>query len=86
MRRKIQGWFSRIKTNDGNDSEVMRNIYNFPIKFVKHQHVLHNPVSFDDEDLNAWVFETQRWVRIFFLTLTDTDQLENLLMVRNVRF
>lgn len=64
---------------------ILKNLITFPVSFLKHKHSPDNKISFDDEDVNAWKLESQRWGRVLFLIVEDTKCLEPIFMVRVIR-
>ncbi|XP_042490760.1 uncharacterized protein LOC122070638 isoform X2 [Macadamia integrifolia] len=82
LRGKVQEWFSGLnrKCSSSNSltpkMQVLDSLYDFPERFIKHQYCLDSFVIYDDEDLDAWVLEVQRWIRLLFLLVTEEHHLE----------
>ncbi|RZC48081.1 hypothetical protein C5167_041028 [Papaver somniferum] len=83
LREKVKKWLSKCeKKNWQSDSKtklhVLESLYDFPQKFVLNHSLPEASVDYDDEDLEAWGFEAQRWGRLLFLNITEELQLEPL--------
>ncbi|KAJ4957121.1 hypothetical protein NE237_013904 [Protea cynaroides] len=82
LRGKLQEWFSGFNRNYSSSNlfstkmQVLRGLYDFPGSFVKHHCSLDAFVVYDDEDLDAWGQEVQRWIRLLFLLVTEEYHLE----------
>ncbi|XP_058084724.1 uncharacterized protein LOC131232481 isoform X2 [Magnolia sinica] len=82
LRQKVQQWFygSSAKSCSSNpfslELQDFKNLCDFPQRFIRHHHSPGSFISFDDDDLDAWGFEAQRWARVFFLIVTEDCHLE----------
>lgn len=86
LRGLVQQWLnqnggqpSKMGSAYGN-KELLERLAFFPISFISK----HSPdacVSFDDEDVDAWELEGQRWARVLFLVVWD-EHLEPIFKVR----
>uniref|UniRef100_A0A1D1XU92 tRNA (guanosine(18)-2'-O)-methyltransferase TARBP1 n=2 Tax=Anthurium amnicola TaxID=1678845 RepID=A0A1D1XU92_9ARAE len=86
LRRKVQQWLhcgcnGCLPNPSDSEMAVLRNLLGFPTSFMKHKVSVNAFNSFDDEDLDAWDFEVQRWVRVFFLIITQEQHLEPIYQV-----
>lgn len=84
LRRKVQQWLhrgSRGYSSNFSDCGISKHLVGFPAIFIKHEVELDVYISFDDEDLDAWFAEAQRWVRLLFLMVTGDQDLEPLCQV-----
>ncbi|XP_077235143.1 tRNA/rRNA methyltransferase (SpoU) family protein [Tasmannia lanceolata] len=86
LRGKVRRWFSSNSTkhcsSDYFSTELhdLKNLCNFPQRFVKNHHLPNASITYDDEDLDAWGYEVQRWARVLFLVVTDEHHLEPIFM------
>ncbi|XP_043715500.1 uncharacterized protein LOC122663896 isoform X2 [Telopea speciosissima] len=82
LRGKAQEWFSGFnrKCSSSNSfttkMQVLSSLYDFPERFIKHHYCPDAFVTYDDEDLDAWGLEVQRWIRLLFLLVTEEHHLE----------
>ncbi|CAA6657139.1 unnamed protein product [Spirodela intermedia] len=79
LRRKVQQWLHHGNSgysSNFSDCGILRDLVDFPAIFIKHEVELDVYISFDDEDLDAWFAEVQRWVRLLFLMVTGDQNLE----------
>lgn len=87
LRGKVRKWFSGCnkKLCSSNSfspkMQVLKSLYEYPERFIKHQYCLDSIVTYDDEDLDAWRLEVQRWTRVLFLVITEEHHLEPIFMV-----
>ncbi|XP_020262865.1 uncharacterized protein LOC109838846 [Asparagus officinalis] len=61
---------------------TVKNLVSFPMSFLKQKYSPKEPLSFDDEDLDAWKIEAQRWARVLFLILEEAQAFEPILMTK----
>lgn len=59
---------------------VLNNLINFPSSFIR-QTQTSASVAFDDEDVDLWGREAQRWARVLFLVITEEKHMEAVFMV-----
>jgi hypothetical protein len=52
---------------------IARNLCNFAESFLKPQK-FYPSVSYDDEEMDAWRVEAERWARLFCLGVLDEHQ------------
>ncbi|KAI3973692.1 hypothetical protein MKX01_031112 [Papaver californicum] len=88
LRKKMKEWLSKCEMkNWQSDSKtelhVLESLCDFPQKFVLNHNLPEASVDYDDEDLEAWGFEAQRWGRLLFLKITEELQLEPLVKFLN---
>lgn len=67
----------------GIEAQLLKNLHDFPKKFVSHQYSVEN---FDDEDLEAWELQAKRWARVLFLVVEEKDDLMPILLVCHFAF
>ncbi|KAK9275857.1 hypothetical protein L1049_023130 [Liquidambar formosana] len=85
LRVKVQEWLSgcgkkHCSANCScNKMKLLKNLYDFPKRFIGHHCTVNAIVTYDDEDLDAWGFEANRWARVLFLVIKEEHQLEPLL-------
>ncbi|XP_078155872.1 tRNA/rRNA methyltransferase (SpoU) family protein [Carex rostrata] len=77
LREIVQKWLGNCCSNI-NNSPLLKELTEFPIKFLKHGSSEEGSPLFDDEDVLAWEYEAQRWTRMFFLVALEEQQLENI--------
>ncbi|CAN6486747.1 unnamed protein product [Victoria cruziana] len=78
LRGKICCWLCQdIMAFSCNESPLLKRLCNFPEKFIANNSS-HNSVTFDDEDLNVWKLEAQRWSRMLFLVVTKHSYFEHI--------
>ncbi|KAJ4784544.1 tRNA/rRNA methyltransferase (SpoU) family protein [Rhynchospora pubera] len=75
LRGIVQKWLGN-GSSDMNNSLLIKELSEFPIKFVEHGSLGEGLDLFDDEDALAWEYEAQRWARMFFLVFLEEQQLE----------
>ncbi|OVA14952.1 tRNA/rRNA methyltransferase [Macleaya cordata] len=84
LRGKVKEWFFRCKKKDWHSNlpstkmHVLESLCHFPKKFIHYHHSPEGFVAYDDEDLDAWAFEAQRWARLLFLVITEEHHLKSL--------
>ncbi|XP_020520025.1 uncharacterized protein LOC18429133 [Amborella trichopoda] len=84
LRRNVQCWLSlscdacleRLPFQV--ESCVLHNLYDFPKSFIRNNSHAQS-ATYDDDDLNSWCSEAQRWARLLFLVLSEEDQLKPVL-------
>ncbi|XP_059657675.1 uncharacterized protein LOC132304137 isoform X2 [Cornus florida] len=59
--------------------QLLKNICDFPRNFTSHDHSLSGSGTFDDEDLDAWAFEAERWARVLFLVIKGEHHIDPIL-------
>ncbi|XP_051144850.1 uncharacterized protein LOC127260880 isoform X3 [Andrographis paniculata] len=65
LRYEVQKWL-------GNPNlQLLKAIHAFPVNFICYQYQLDSPVTYDDEEINAWESEARRWARVLFLAAKD---------------
>ncbi|XP_068650315.1 uncharacterized protein [Aristolochia californica] len=73
LRRKVKQWVARSKTKHCSTDSLsvellgLEIVHDFPGRFVKNDCVSDAVMCYDDEDLEMWGFEAQRWARLLFL-------------------
>lgn len=55
---------------------VLKNLIDFPMSFIVQMQLSESSMTFDDEDVESWGREAQRWARVLFLVLTEAKHLE----------
>lgn len=86
LRGTVQQWltliYDRCCSFDSINTKtyVLKNLADFPTSFIKHEQSPDVSVSFDDEDVDAWEAEAQRWARVLFLVVTEEKHLEPIFM------
>ncbi|GLT91144.1 hypothetical protein SLE2022_090460 [Rubroshorea leprosula] len=78
----VQDWLLGNRKNHaancyGIEAQLLKNLHDFPKKFVNHQYLVEN---FDDEDLEAWELQAKRWARVLFLVIEEKDDLMPILL------
>ena len=64
-----------------NEMKLWESLYDFPRSFVSNHLSIDASLNYDDEDLNSWEFEANRWARVLFLAIKEEHHLEPILMV-----
>lgn len=86
LHSKIMRWFSlqgtmySNKPLSTNEDWIARNLCNFAESFLKPQK-FNSIVSYDDEELDAWRVEAERWARIFCFGILEENQISQILIV-----
>ncbi|KAH0448169.1 hypothetical protein IEQ34_021969 [Dendrobium chrysotoxum] len=81
LRCILQAWIAKISYEDRNigliDSRtyLLKNILYFPSCFIQHRFTYDDSVSFDDDDIEGWLVEAQRWAWLLFLVIRDEQDL-----------
>ncbi|GKV10777.1 hypothetical protein SLEP1_g22096 [Rubroshorea leprosula] len=78
----VQDWLLGNRKNHaancyGIEAQLLKNLHDFPKKFVSHQYLVEN---FDDEDLEAWELQAKRWARVLFLVIEEKEDLMPILL------
>lgn len=60
---------------------VLKNLIDFPMSFIVQMQLSESSMTFDDEDVESWGREAQRWARVLFLVLTEAKHLEAIFTV-----
>lgn len=85
LRERVEEWLrgyeKQASTSCIVDVKLMKNLYEFPRCFIKHNQSANAIVSYDDEDLEMWEIKAKRWARALFLVIEDGHQLDSLLQV-----
>ena len=87
LHSKIMHWFNLQGTTYTNkplfthEGWIASNLYNFAESFLKPQ-IFYPSVSYDDEELDAWRVEADRWARLFCLGVLEEHHLSQILIVR----
>lgn len=72
---------AKISYEDGNieliDSRtyLLQSLLYFPSCFIRHGLAIDDSVSFDDDDIERWLVEAQRWAWALFLVIRDEQDL-----------
>lgn len=57
---------------------ILRGLHDFPKRFINRHYMVE---TFDDEDLQAWEFQTRRWARVLFPYIKEEQHLDPIFMV-----
>ncbi|CAL9124432.1 unnamed protein product [Musa textilis] len=83
LRVMVQKWLMQSGGTNLQSSDthlhVMNNLINFPSSFIM-QTQTSASVAFDDEDVDLWGREAQRWARVLFLVITEEKHMEAVFM------
>jgi len=86
LREMMQQWLTQ--NNDKGTSlgcfgtkDVLKSLVSFPVSFLKHKCSPIHSLSFDDEDVDAWKLEAQRWARVLFLVIEGAQHLDPIFVV-----
>ncbi|XP_078440236.1 tRNA/rRNA methyltransferase (SpoU) family protein [Wolffia australiana] len=71
LRRRLQQWLH----SNSSQGRILRQLFEFPKIFVKS---CNKDGYFDDEDLDAWFLQAQKWAKLLFVMVKDDDDLETL--------
>ncbi|XP_021892840.1 uncharacterized protein LOC110810851 isoform X1 [Carica papaya] len=78
----LREWFSgctRRHSSDSCDDKmcILRGLHDFPKRFINRHYMVE---TFDDEDLQAWEFQTRRWARVLFPYIKEEQHLDPIFM------
>ncbi|KAG9452528.1 hypothetical protein H6P81_005432 [Aristolochia fimbriata] len=85
LRVKVKQWFLRRKTKhysfDPNSTELrgLETLHDFPRRFVTNNCPSDAVVCYDDDDVEMWGSEAQRWARMLFLVNEEEDHIESVM-------
>ncbi|KAK9155092.1 hypothetical protein Sjap_002572 [Stephania japonica] len=85
LRNKLQTWLSKccndcwISNADRVKTHILNGLCDFPQRFINYHNSPNYWINFDDEDLESWESEAQRWTRFLFLSLTLEHQFKPVL-------
>ncbi|XP_064989872.1 uncharacterized protein LOC135627659 isoform X1 [Musa acuminata AAA Group] len=74
----MQSGGTNLQSSDAH-LHVLNNLINFPSSFIM-QTQTSASVAFDDEDVDLWGREAQRWARVLFLVITEEKHMEAVFM------
>ncbi|CAL9207649.1 unnamed protein product [Musa hybrid cultivar] len=74
----MQSGGTNLQSSDAH-LHVLNNLINFPSSFIM-QTQTSALVAFDDEDVDLWGREAQRWARVLFLVITEEKHMEAVFM------
>ncbi|KAK9132748.1 hypothetical protein Scep_012276 [Stephania cephalantha] len=80
LRSKLQTWLSKCcndcwRSNaDITKTHILNSLCDFPQRFINYHNSPCCLIDFDDEDLESWESEAQRWTRFLFLSVTLEHQ------------
>ncbi|XP_065031327.1 uncharacterized protein LOC103970039 isoform X1 [Musa acuminata AAA Group] len=74
----MQSGGTNLQSSDAH-LHVLNNLINFPSSFIT-QTQTSASVAFDDEDVDLWGREAQRWARVLFLVITEEEHMEAVFM------
>ncbi|KAJ8763861.1 hypothetical protein K2173_003643 [Erythroxylum novogranatense] len=86
LRRRTQEWLWGYENECSNSSnhcdeiKLLKSLEDFPKCFTSSQYSIGADATFDDEDLDAWNAEANRWARTLFLAVQKEHQLTPVLM------
>ncbi|XP_028552833.1 uncharacterized protein LOC110107437 isoform X3 [Dendrobium catenatum] len=81
LRCILQAWIAKISYEDRNiglidgRTYLLKNLLYFPSCFIQHRLTSDDTVSFDDDDIDGWLVEAQRWAWLLFLVIRDEQDL-----------
>lgn len=83
---KVQEWLwayneYQYTSVDRINLRVLKILDDFPATFIKHSHLEHGSINYDDDDLEMWEVEAKRWARMLFLVIKEERHLYPTLMV-----
>lgn len=76
LRHAVQNWLR------GSNLCLLKAIDDFPTKFISSQHPLDFPATYNDEELDAWVSEVKRWIRVLFLAAKEEEEFNPIIKVQ----
>ncbi|PKA50280.1 hypothetical protein AXF42_Ash013369 [Apostasia shenzhenica] len=79
LRSLVQAWLTQNCEQidfgpSENQSHLLKNLFNFPLMFIAL--ASKDSLSFDDEDVDSWLYEAQRWARVLFLVIRMENDLD----------
>ncbi|XP_065031329.1 uncharacterized protein LOC103970039 isoform X3 [Musa acuminata AAA Group] len=80
----MQSGGTNLQSSDAH-LHVLNNLINFPSSFIT-QTQTSASVAFDDEDVDLWGREAQRWARVLFLVITEEEHMEAVFMEELVSY
>ncbi|CAK9173318.1 unnamed protein product [Ilex paraguariensis] len=86
LRLKVQQWLSgcgekhATSTCRVSNVQLLKILGDFPKNFVSRHQSVDTFATYDDEDLDAWGFEAERWARVLFLVIKEEQHLDPILM------
>ncbi|XP_050228591.1 uncharacterized protein LOC126677835 [Mercurialis annua] len=76
LRHKTQEWLLGVdKKHCCTETQLLKSLQEFPDSFTSSQHIDDASVHFDDEDLDAWEYDSRRWARVLFLVIQEENDL-----------
>ncbi|XP_047325070.1 uncharacterized protein LOC124928866 [Impatiens glandulifera] len=66
-------------------SKLWENISNFPLSFIRSNCSNGIPVTYNDEEIDAWESEAKRWAKVVFLVTNRDSDLDPILMLLRVQ-
>ncbi|XP_057978420.1 uncharacterized protein LOC131164899 isoform X2 [Malania oleifera] len=86
LRVKVQEWLvgSGNKYSGANSCtkmQLLTSLLDFPKNFISHQFSVGFFDDYDDQDLDSWGSEAERWARVLFLVIKEEHDLEPTLML-----
>ncbi|KAK7386290.1 hypothetical protein VNO78_26419 [Psophocarpus tetragonolobus] len=82
LRMTVQRWLSGCGYKDAcancskSEIKMWKSLYDFPQSFVSNNLSANVSLTYDDEDLSAWEYEANRWVKMLFLAIKLEHPLE----------
>ncbi|WOL09568.1 hypothetical protein Cni_G18321 [Canna indica] len=73
----VQQWLMHCSNTN---LHVLKNLIDFPTSFIMQTQLPQSSISFDDEDVDSWGREAQRWARVLFLVITEAKHMEAIFM------
>ncbi|KAJ0961816.1 hypothetical protein J5N97_029644 [Dioscorea zingiberensis] len=89
LRGLVRQWLTQNSGQESNivstygNTELLESLVYFPRSFIKQKRPSDACVSFDDEDVDAWELEGQRWARVLFLVAEDQHLEPIFMFLRN---
>ncbi|KAG9154332.1 hypothetical protein Leryth_000767 [Lithospermum erythrorhizon] len=74
LRLKLQEWL--LVSNKKPNLKLLKSINGFPQDFVEVHHSEDTNVTCNDEDLDAWENQANKWARVLFLVIKEEQDLE----------
>ncbi|KAJ6808227.1 uncharacterized protein M6B38_167710 [Iris pallida] len=86
LRVLVQQWLTRSNNVDkgfgsfATETCVLNGLVSFPLSFIRKKNSHDCSFAYDDEDVEAWILEAQRWARVLFLVIREAQHLDPIFM------